>query len=332
MNRKGISMTIKEIAELAQVSKGTVSKAINNQPGVSEKTRKRILKLIEELDYHPNSAAQALAFSKTTHVGLVIPHEASESLGGFYWSSLITGIAQAGAEVDYHLVIFTPKPDEDISAVYHSILRRRRIDGLIVGSELMDSRSINALINQDIPFVLVGRNPFLKHFYVDVDNKNGAKQMVKHMVKEGYRRIAFLGGPEEYYYMDQRGKGFTEAMLEEGLPGHMIRYSEYANESVDTNIEYLLKENPDAIFLGAGGDFVISALKALKKRGVDPHDFGLTVFDDYAYMDFMDPKMSAVSQPIDLLGRKAFELLYKLICKETPEKNGIELPTKVVVR
>jgi LacI family transcriptional regulator len=328
-----MKLTIKEIAEMAKVSKGTVSKALNGQPGVGPGTRERIMKLIRSLNYEPSSTAQALAFKKTGNIGVIIPHEAGFSLSGAYWSTMITSIAQRAMQFEYNLLLLTSKREGDIESAYSKALKKRSVDGLIIGSELLDKKSITALLVHEMPFVLIGRNPELSHYYVDVDNERGAYEMTCHIAEQGFTRIGLLTGPAEYHYSRERISGFRTALRERGLPDGFIAHSGYISEDTSRQTRSLIERNRlDALFVGAGGDFMLDALRACSELGLEPPSFGLAVFDDYAFLDYMKPGITAVRQPIWELGTAAVRMLFETFQTGRPEQEQIVFPTSLVIR
>ena len=111
--------------------------------------------MVEKLDYHPHSAARALAVNKTNTIGLVIPHEAKQYFLGAYWSTLITAIAEEAIKQDYHLILLTPHDEGDIESAYKSVLKRRLVDGLIVGAELLDKKAVSSLLMYEEPRVTI---------------------------------------------------------------------------------------------------------------------------------------------------------------------------------
>lgn len=328
-----MKITIKEIAELAKVSKGSVSKALNGQPGVGEKTRKRILGIVKKTGYEPNFSAQALAFKKTGNIGLIIPHEASYSLSGSYWSEIITAIAQKSNELGYNLLLLTAEHEGDIESAYRKVLKTKRIDGLIIGSEMLDKKSIGSLLSHDTPFVLIGKNPEIDHYYVDTDNYHGAYEITNYMIKRGYKKIAVMAGPMEYYYIRERVRGFQNAMKEAGLDSSGVFSSVYDTEPVLECIKKAMQDfKPDSIFVSSGGEFLFDVLQALKNHYVQFPKFGITVFDNFRFLDFIYPRVTAVAQPIQEIGRKATEILFSLLNKETPESNQIILKASIQPR
>ncbi len=329
-----MKLTINQIAELAQVSKGTVSKVLNGHKGISAATRERVLKLVKQLDYHPDSSARALALQKTGVIGFLIPHEAEASLSGQYWSNILAGISHQAAHEGYSLMVLTTAREGDIEGALRQILKRSSVDGLIIGSELLDKKSLSTLVADQLPFVLLGQNPEFSHHSVDVDNRQGTSLMVDHMVAQGYRRIGALFGPREYPYVQERTRGYRETLARHGLVWTAEEHSDYRSPSIHAALNNLLDRAPDmdSLFLASGGDFMFDTFHVLKDRGLTMPEFGLGVFDDYSFLDILTPRITAIAQPLTLAGETAVDLLLRLI-RETPEGNQIiQLPTTLVAR
>jgi LacI family transcriptional regulator len=330
-----MKLTINEIAELAQVAKSTVSKALNGQKGVSEDKRKLILKLAEQLDYHPNASARALASNRTLSIGLVLPHQAGFSLAGAYWSAMITAVAQEARARDYNLLILSPGPvGDDVSAPIESVLKQRNVDGLIIGAENLDPRAVSTLILEDVPFVLLGRSPNIQHYSVDVDNEAASRKIVAYMAAQGRRRIACLAGPKEYPYVQERVLGYRAALREAGLSWSAVEYSPYLSEEIDAAIARLIGEHPeiDALNITAGGELILDAIDSLRRAKIDLSDFGMSVFDDYRFFDYLGMPISRMRQPLREIGIKAASLLFELIDGGKPERMDWILEAEAVLR
>ncbi len=325
-------LTINDIAELAQVSKGTVSKALNGQPGVGKATKERILKLVKQLDFHPNSAAQALASNKTENLGFFIPHMAHNTIGGSYWSAITAGILEKANEMGYNILLFTIAEGGDLNSAYNLLLKRKRVDGFIVGTELLDSKAINALYVSEIPFVMLGQNSQLQHYNVDVDNHKGAYDITQYVINRGYKKIAFLSPLETYSYSKSRIQGYKDAMSDSELDFSYVTTSKYEKEETIKAIERVLDRNPDALIVGAGGEFIFDAIDELNRLEVKIPDFGLAAFDDYVFMDYITPKITTVGQPFEELGASAVEMLCQIINKGAPDQDQIVHSTKIVPR
>jgi LacI family transcriptional regulator len=329
-----MKLTINEIAELAQVAKSTVSKALNGQKGVSEEKRKLILKLAEQLDYHPNASAQALALNRSGSIGFVLPHQAGYSLSGAYWSAIITAVAQEARSHNYNLLILSPGQDDDIGAPIDSVLKRRNVDGLIIGAEHLDSRAVSTLILEDVPFVLIGRSPNVRHYSVDVDNEAASRLIVSHLASKGRRRIACLAGPREHSYTQDRVEGYKAALIGAGLEWSAVEYSNYELVEVTEALERLLGTHAeiDALYMTAGGEFVLDAIEVLKQRKGDLSGFSMAVFDDYRFFDYLSIPISRLRQPLSAIGTKSASLLFEIMEGNKPERLEWVLAAEAVLR
>lgn len=327
-------LTILEIARLAKVSKGTVSKIINGRPGIGQETRKRVLEIVSKLGFTPNSAAQALANNRTSNIGLIVPHEASSSLNTAYWSTLITAVASRAAAQNNSLLLFTPRRERHFDELFDRVFRSRKVDGLIVGSELLDTSSMNRLLETGIPFVLVGRVEGFKHYSVDIDNHAAARAMTRHILANGYRNPAYLAGPRDYLYNRQRATGFSQTVEEAGISPKIHFARSYSLADTRVAVTQLLRQAPeaDALFIGGGGEFLLHTLTVLKERELRPPSFGLAVMDDYEILDYLDPAVSAVHQPISEMGTAATQMLLTLTSGSTPSKVELIFPTQLTTR
>jgi len=329
-----MKLTINQIAELAQVSKGTVSKVLNGHKGISAATRERILKLIKQLDYHPDASARALALQKTGVIGFLIPHEAATSLTGHFWTIVLSGISQQVAQLGYNLMVLTTPREGDIQGALNQILKRSTVDGLIIGSELLDKESLSTLVINKIPFVLLGRNPDFQHYCVDVDSIEGTISMINHMATQGYKKIGAMFGPGYYPYIKERYNGYRQALESNGLTWSAVAYSEYQSAAIRQNLQLMLDAHPDmdALYLASGGDFMFEVFKVLRERQIQVPQFGLGVFDDYPFMELLTPRITAIRQPLFQAGQEAVGLLQNLIQDSPPDQPMIQLRTELIVR
>ncbi len=326
-------VTIREVAAMAQVSKGTVSKVLNDAPGVGAETRKRILKVIEALDYQPNASAQSLAARRTGNVGMIIPHTGSYSMSSSYWPILLTSITQQAAARGFNVVLSTARAEEDVDSAYKSILKGRRVDGLIVGAEQFGQKQLAELLFKGFPFVMVGRSRFVSHCYVDVDNAGGANDMARHLIDLGHRTIVMLAGPEHFPSVQERVEGFRAAMSAAGLEAR-VHHCSYLGGAAAETVKQVFSAKPaaSALFVAAG-DLAQPALVTMAGLGLAiPGDVALAVFDDHPFYELFNPPLTAVSQPIHELGQAAVELLFTLMDGKQPERPSCILPTRIVIR
>lgn len=329
-----MKQTINEIAKLAQVAKSTVSKALNGHKGVSEGKRKEILALAEQLKYEPSASAHALASNKTGSIGLLIPHEAGYSLSGAYWSAIITSIAQVANQYNYSLLILTPALDDDISAPVESVIRRRNVDGLIIGGEQIDPAVTQRLIQEEIPFVFIGRNPQVEHYSVDVDNSGGSEKLVSYLIKQGYKKIVCLAGPAAYLYSMERIDGYNNALKKAGIDWSVVEHTGYNSDETRNVTARILQEHPDmdALYVTAGGDLVFDCIDVLRLAGTNLKRFGLGAFDDYRFFDYVDLPVCTVRQPLKEIGVTAATILFGFLAGKTPDHMNHILDVELVLR
>ena len=330
-------LTIRDVAALAGVSQGTVSKVLNEAPGVGAGTRTRVLKVIQDLDYQPDASARSLVVRRTGSIGVIIPHTGSYSMASSYWPVLLTAITETAAARSQNVLLSTARSEEDVDSAYQSILRGRRVDGLVVGAEQFGQKQLVELRFKGFPFVMVGKSPFVSHWHVDVDNAGGARLVTEHLLRLGHRRVAMLGGPAHFPCVHERLEGYRSAMAAAGLEPRAY-HSAYHDETAVRYIKELLfdllgaEPRPTALFVAAG-DLVIPALAATREMGLRvPSDLALGAFDDHPYYEHFDPPITAVSQPVHDLGQAAADLLFALMEGEATAARDVILPTRLVVR
>ncbi len=326
-------LTIRDVAALAGVSQGTVSKVLNDAPGVGTETRSRVLKVIEDLDYHPDASARSLVARKTGSIGMIIPHTGSYSMSSAYWPVLLTTITEAAAARNLNVLLSTARSEEDVDSAYRSILKGRRVDGLVVGAEQFGQKQLVELLFKGFPFVTVGKSRFVSHWNVDVDNEGGAWAMTTHLLGLGHRDILMLAGPPHYRSVQERLEGYRAAMAAAGRAPR-VRHLAYHDATGPRHIRELLaaEPRPTALF-AAAGDLVAPALGAARDLGLGiPSDLALGAFDDHPYYEHFDPAITAVRQPIHDLGQAAADLLFALMDGTPPEKRDVVLPTRLVIR
>ena len=329
-----MKLTINEIAEIAQVAKSTVSKALNGQKGVSKEKRKQILALAEELNYEASASAQALASSRSGSIGILIPQQEDYSLSGAYWSAIITSVAQIANEHNYSLLILTPKKGENSSGSLESVIRRRNVDGLIIGADQLDPKITSRLLEEEIPFVFIGRNSQIQHYSVDVDNFGGSERLVTHLIKSGYKKIACIAGPFEYLYTQERVAGYYSALNKAGYNWSAVENTRYSIDTSRTAILNLLKNKPDfdAMYVTAGGEFLLDCIDILKLSGANPKKIAFGAFDDYRFFDYIDIPVCTIRQPLSEIATTTANLLFEFLSGKVPKQMNHILDVELILR
>ena len=327
-------VTLEEIARIAHVSRSTVSRVVNQDPNVKERTRQRVLEVIRQLNFQPNRAARSLAGGRAHVLGLVIPQSVSRMFTDPYFPILIQGVSSACNARDYSVMLWlVDKGNEE--RITAQILNNTLIDGLVITSIMIHDPIVQSLTAGKMPFVLVGRHPLEEcACYVDVDNLNSAREAVAYLLRLGRRRVAAITGPLDMYVGLDRRDGYLAALRERGLaidPALVVE-GDFTEEGGYRATVRLLRHDPDAIF-AASDSTALGALRAIQEAGLRvPEDIALVGFDDIPLSARSDPPLTTVRQPIHLLGSKAVELLLELIENPAAPHAPVILPTELVMR
>ncbi len=237
-------MTINDIAEMAHVSKGTVSRVINGVPGVGEDTRRRVMKLIESLDFHPNASARGLAARKTNTMGFVIPHTGKYTLTSTFWPMFLTIVTQEAAARGINVLLSTARAEDDVDSAFRTILRGHRIDGAVIGAEQFGEKQLAELLLKGLPFVMMGRSS--QHLLVLRRCRQRARRPHRRGTPrgKGHSRIAVLAGPDWLPYVHDRIRGVRDVFRERGLPEPVVVHCPYDTTEAARCVEGILLSRP----------------------------------------------------------------------------------------
>jgi LacI family transcriptional regulator len=324
-----VPVTLKDIARDVGVSVVTVSKVLRNAPGISTETRQRVLKRMKELRYRPNMAARALVTGRTHCVGLIVPH-----LVQSFFAELAKGLSAVLRTQGYSLMITSS--EEDVELERHEIeqLTSRRVDALLVASTQLTGETFRRLEELDIPFILIDRRlPGLEANFVGVDDEAVGEMATEHLIANGYRRIAHIGGRDMTTAIG-RQEGYRRALAKHNLevPPEYVVTRANIDQAGDTTgflaMNGLLQVDPrpDAVFCG-NDPLAIGAMKAILDAGLRiPDDVAIIGCGNVRAAEFLRVPLSSVAQQTELLGETAAKLALSLV-----EGNGNEGPHTVLL-
>ncbi len=326
--------TLEEIAKLAQVSRSTVSRVINNDPNVSPKTRERVQQVIQELNFQPNRAARRLAGGRTHILGLVIPTSVHRLFTDPYFPLLIQGVTSVCNAQDYTMMLWLAEPEFEQQMI-GQITQDSLIDGVIIASNVFDDPLVQALRSSHLPSIQIGRpRRQVDASYVDVENRSAARDAVALLLRNGRRRVATITGPDNMVAGVDRREGYLTALQEHDLQPvpELIVEGDFSEAGGYEAARRLLPHRPDAIF-AASDAMANGALRAIKEAGLRvPEDIALVGFDDMPFAALADPPLTTVRQPVARTGMVAAETLIDLIEHPGSSPRRIILPTELIIR
>lgn len=329
-----------DIARSLGVSKTLVSLVINNKGdahGISTETQKKVREKIKELNYKPDVLARGFRIGKTNTIGLIV-----SDISNRFYARIARNIEDYAWQHGHSVVICST--DEIIEKELEQIrlLRDRKVDGLIISSSQENASFFNELNASGLPHVLIDRTfDQMQSPNVSVDNFQGAKMAVQHLLEQGISKIAIVSiTPEHISTISDRIHGFESALAETGLSTPekwMIRVPfNNIDHAVKEEISMLYQSGtlPDAIFT-LNNNLTTTCLKYFRQFSVRiPDDLALIGFDDVSYFGFTQPSVSAIAQPIDNICEHAFDLLLRQIEKQEIRQNelSVQLPVEIRIR
>lgn len=328
-------MTIDQVAELAYVSRSVVSRVLNDHPNVSEEARERVLKVIEEYDYRPNSMARSLATDRSFEISILTPRRGDESLANGYWPLLYSGIFEHCLERGYFvsLSMVSPEVEDKIS----DRAGDQRFDGYILITQEVTERVGPMLRERGVPTVLIGRNPAWDDLHsIDIDNEEGGYKAGEHLCMLGYRDIGvILGNPELEETADRRA-GFRRALEDAGcsVPAERVATVEYSQEGGYNAVEdWIERENvPRALFC-ASDTIAMGGLLALHESEYRvPADVAVVGFDGLPSSQYTIPPLTTIRQPVYEKGQVAARLVLDKIENGSVRPVHQELEPELIVR
>ncbi|NMB02220.1 MAG: LacI family transcriptional regulator [Firmicutes bacterium] len=331
------NVTIKDVAKLAGVSPSTVSRVIADHPRISPDTKERVRAIMAELGYYPNAIARSLVNQTSNSIGVIRSRLTEESFANPFFPAVIQGISSVAHKHRLNLVLSTSNSFEQEDEECLSLLRQRRVDGVILLASHRNDQLIPRLTKGGFPFVLIGRYDGPEEInWVNNDNVDDAKTAVSYLLEQGHRQIACLDGDPRYIVSVDRLLGYEQALREHGVEPDegLIEHSEF---SVDGGYQATLRlldlgKSFTAIF--AVDDLVaIGAMRALQERNfVVGKDVAVVGFNNTILGAYVQPALTSVQVPIYELGQISVQMLTAQIYGSGVFPDHQMLPAHLVVR
>lgn len=326
--------TIKEVAQRAHVSVGTVSNVLSGAVPVSEKLKERVMAVVKELDYHPNHVARSLKIRQTKMIGMVIT-----DITNPFFPLLVRGAEDAAWKHHYMLITFNSDDQLEREKQVLTVLRTRRVDGILLVAATSDGDQphIAGAIDAGIPIVCLDRK--LKGLAADsvsVDNVGGTRQAVEHLIQAGHRRIGIVTGPMRVQVARDRLVGYKKALEDAAIPYDpaLVRDGGFRAEAgFQASLEILDAEpRPTAVFT-SNAMMALGLMRAIHQRELRcPEDVAAATFDDPSFAPLVRPPLTSVSQPSYELGFQGAELLIRRLQDPERRRHHVVLDTSLIVR
>jgi DNA-binding LacI/PurR family transcriptional regulator len=314
-----MAITTKEIAEICQVSRGTVDRALNNRPGINDSTRERIWQIAKQHNYRPHLIASSLSKGKSMSIGVVL-----FDLKNQYFSQISNTISIEARLQGYFTYIAVTEKDIELEIQILNNLASRRVDGIIILPITQGNEFVQHLKSLEIPIVtIVNRLPGIPH--VHINDFNAAYDSTHYISQAGYRRICFICTP-------LRKKGAYEGRLNissqdlrvQGFKHYMETNPEFHHE-IFTGKDFCEKAvsivrggGERTAFLCSSDVHAIELLKHFRKEHIDiPREAGIMGFDNLDILSYIQPRLTTTSTSIEIVGKEAINTLFRLIKKET---------------
>lgn len=315
-------VTIKDVANRANVSITSASYALNGIGTISEATRKRVLDAADELNYHPNAFARNLKKRKTHTIGVFITR-----FSGSFYEDILEGIHDAVLKTNYELIVCPESRSK------RNILGQRQVDGAIVFDVKVKNETIIKLASKGYPIVVLDRHLDADYvFPLLLNNQSGVKEGFHHLYDQGMRKIFYIAGASDSLDNAERMKAFLEESQQHGLAvpvfnGNFTEESGYevANQIIEAN------DLPEAVFC-ANDQMALGFMRAMEEHQLSaPRDIAVVGFDDVQISRFARPSLTTIGASRFLWGALAATWLIDFLDNDTPFPN-YRIPVKLITR
>lgn len=295
-----------DIAKELNISVSTVSKALNDSGRVSQELREKIKQTAERMQYHPNESARTLKTNSSTMIGVIMP-----DITNIFYGKLLKEIDRVARQKGYTVIYCDSCESLENEKDYFNILNSKNVCGMIIATSCINSLYDELDENENIVFIDSIPSENIKQPFISIDNHKAAYMLTEYVLSKGYRNPMMISGHQIDTTTAARVKGFVDCMSDHGFDGESrVVEGEHSYAGGRTALDHILAgEKPDAIV--ADNNFLAyGAVSSIRNHGLSvPEDIALVCFDSIDDFDTMFVKLTSVIQPIELIARRAVEII-----------------------
>lgn len=329
-----MTVTIKDVAKMAEVSISTVSRVINDSKPVSPEARRRVLKAIEELGYKPNEVARSLVTKRSNIIGIIV-----DDIGSSYVAQIIRGVEEVGRMYNYDLLLCSSYGDKESELRFAQLLMQKQVAGIIIVSEILNNDVLAFLDMSRVPFVYLNKYyNVLESPNVSINNKEASQKVMKYLVDLGHKRIAYVTQEKDVELTIEKHKleAYREWMndLNENtivfeVDGHEI---EDGYELGNRIVERLLEENITAVYC-CEDEIALGLINYLYDHNIKvPEEISVVGYGDITQASYFRPMLTTIKEPYYDIGAVSIRRILKVLQGEKVEEQTIVLPVQLIVR
>ncbi len=334
-----MKVTIRHVAEKANVHPSTVSRVFSGKAKISDTTRQRVIQVADELKFHPNAIARSLTTRRAHTLGMVIPYTQQEFFLDTFFPEVVRGLANIAYRQGFRLMLAGADDPSHEPEVALQLIRSQQVDGMFVQASRVGVDTTDVLLSERLPFVLLGRPmedaPAIS--WVEVDARQATREAIQHLVMLGHRRIGFIGGYPNMVVTLDRLEGYRQALAEAALPydERWVGYGMFRQDSGAEAMQRLLalgEERPTAVF-AANDLMAIGAMQAIQGAGLSlPRDCSVIGSNDSPIAALIRPHLTSSRAPYYDLASEAAQALIAQLGAEPVQPVKKLLPCQLIVR
>ncbi len=328
-----MTVTIYDVAREANVSMATVSRVVNGNQNVKPATRKKVLEVIERLEYRPNAVARGLASKKTTTVGVIIP-DISNNL----YAELARGIEDIATMYRYNIILANSDQNEEKELTLLDTMLGKQVDGIVMMTDKVTEKIQHSMDHSPVPIVLAGSVDETKEApSVNIDYFQAAYEAVHLLINNGHKRIAFISGPASYTVTEHKLAAYKKVLEDNNIPVDeaLIVADEEGNYDSGMHAYEELKKLPSAptAYFAGSDELAIGIIHGIQDDGGQvPADGEVISFENSKLARMVRPQLTSVVLPLYDIGAVAMRLLTKLMNKEEVADKTVILPHRMEIR